>query len=205
MIAKFLARQLSHPGALWGSLVLGPLWNRRNAPLNNFTLANLSLTPQDHILEIGFGGGYLLGKMLPALTEGQVSGIDVSQAMVDFCRQKYQHWIQSGRLDVQTGTAEHLPFAAQCFTKICSVNSIFYWTDARQALAECRRVLVEGGRLVLCFTSKQSLAGRSFSQHGLTLYDAPEVVALLEAAGFRQNEIQKAQDAHRTFWCITAR
>jgi ubiquinone/menaquinone biosynthesis C-methylase UbiE len=162
------------------------------------------LQPGDHVLEIGFGGGYLLGKMLPLLTQGQVTGVDVSQAMVHHCRNKYRRWVQSGRLDVQTAAAERLPFEAQCFTKICSINSIFYWQDAPQALVECRRVLVKGGRLVLCFTSKASLAGRSFSQHGLTLYDAPDIVDMLQAVGFTQSEVQQAQDAHRTFWCITA-
>lgn len=203
MFSKILAKQLSGPSAVVGQLFLASTWNRRNAALNDMALEQLALRPDDTVLEIGFGGGYLLGRMLRVLTRGSVTGIDASQAMVDYCARRYREFIRDGRLQVQRAPAEAIPCAAGRFSRVCSVNSIFYWTDAPAALGECRRVLRVDGRLVLCFTDRKSLAGRSFARHGLTLYDGSDAVRLVEAAGFSGVRAAPAQDRYRDFWCVT--
>jgi hypothetical protein len=52
-----------------------------------------------------------------------------------------------------------------------TVNSIFYWKNAPQALAELWRVLEESDRLVICFTRKRCLEDREFTRHRVTLYE----------------------------------
>lgn len=203
MFSKLFAKQLSRPSAVLGQLVFAHLWNQHNVALNNLTLQHLNLQSNDHVLEVGFGGGYLLGKMLPILTYGSLAGVDHSKAMVKFCEKRYRPFIQSGKLELQLASAEQLPYADNCFTKVCSVNSIFYWPDAQCAIGEFWRVLREAGLLILCFTSKESLATRNFSTHGLKLYEQNEVVEMMKTVGFRQVKVQPAQDRHRTFWCIT--
>jgi SAM-dependent methyltransferase len=202
MLSNLLAKQLSRPSEVLGQLLLAPLWNRRNRALNDITLQHLNLQSNDHVLEVGFGGGYLLGKMLPIVTQGSLAGVDISRAMVSFCEKRYRTLIQSKKLELRLAQAEQLPYAADCFTKVCSVNSIFYWSDARYAIGEVWRVLRTEGLLVLCFTSKESLASRSFAKHGLTLYEQNEVVEMMKSAGFRQINVQRARDRYRTFYCI---
>lgn len=63
-IAKFLARELGNPSTIMGRLYLAPMWNRRNAALNNTAFEHLELQSHDRVLEIGFGGGYLNVPML---------------------------------------------------------------------------------------------------------------------------------------------
>ena len=43
MLKDFFARQLVQPRGLTGRYLLGPLWNRRNARLNDRTLQALQL------------------------------------------------------------------------------------------------------------------------------------------------------------------
>ena len=81
MFAKFLAGQLGRPSGVWG-LVLAPIWNKRNAALNDVAFQALALSPQDRVLEVGFGGGYLLGRMAQVVTAGFLAGVDVSPSMV---------------------------------------------------------------------------------------------------------------------------
>jgi ubiquinone/menaquinone biosynthesis C-methylase UbiE len=204
MSAKFLARQLSHPAGVIGRWLLGPLWNRRNRALNDIALAQLNLQARDRVLEVGFGGGYLLGRMSAQLTNGFIGGVDVSPTMVEQCRARYRTLIQAGKLDLQVGTADRLPYPAGHFTKAVSVNSIFYWPDAVCASAEFARVLIVHGGLVLCFTSKDSLQQKDFARHGLTLYDADTVQRLLEHNGFHVINVTQHTDRHRSFWCVTA-
>ena len=203
MFSKLLAKQLSRPSMVLGQLIFAPLWNRHNLALNDLTLQKLNLQSNDHVLEVGFGGGYLLGKMMSTLTFGSLAGVDNSKAMVRFCEKRYRSFIRSGKLALQHASAEQLPYADNRFTKVCSVNSIFYWPDARCAIGEFWRVLCEAGLLILCFTSKESLARRNFSKQGLKLYEQNEVVEMMERVGFRQVKAQRAQDRQRTFWCIS--
>ena len=63
MFSRFLARQLACPTGVFGRWVLGPLWNRRNAVLNDAAFAALAPEPADRVLDVGFGGGYLLERL----------------------------------------------------------------------------------------------------------------------------------------------
>jgi ubiquinone/menaquinone biosynthesis C-methylase UbiE len=205
MFAQFAARQLGHPSGLIGRWLLGPLWNRRNRPLNDVSLAQLALRVDDRVLEVGFGGGYLLGRMSAVVTDGFISGVDISATLVEQCQARYRALIEAGKMDLKVGTADRLPYPAAHFSKAISVNSIFYWPDAPQAIRELSRVLRDGGCLVLCFTDRASLQQKNFARHGLTLYTAGEVQQLLQAAGLHTIGATPHADRHRKFWCVTAR
>ena len=173
ILAKLLARQLGNPSWIVGNLA-ALLWNKRNTALNDAAFDTLALDPDDRVLEVGFGGGYLLGRMSSAVTEGFLAGIDVSSVMVAFCKRRYRSLVRDGKLELRRGQAESLPYPSGRFTKICTVNSIFYWRSVPQALSEFWRVLAKNGTLVICFTLKTSLESRSFAKH-LNLYEAGEI------------------------------
>jgi ubiquinone/menaquinone biosynthesis C-methylase UbiE len=204
MLAKYMAQQFSHPSGALGRWILGPLWNRRNRALNETALYQLKLQPADRVLEVGFGGGYLLGRMSTIVTSGFIGGVDISAVLVERGQRHYRALIQAGKMDLKTGTADRLPYPEAHFTQAVSVNSIFYWPAAPAVIAELARVLKADGRLVLCFTDRESLRQKDFARHGLTLYNADEVQPLLEAAGFGEVQSLSQTDRHRMFWCVTA-
>jgi SAM-dependent methyltransferase len=103
MFAQFVARQLGHPSGLIGRWLLGPLWNRRNRPLNDVSLAQLALRVDDRVLEVGFGGGYLLRRMSAVVTDGFISGVDISATLVEQGQARYRALIQAGRMDLKVG------------------------------------------------------------------------------------------------------
>jgi ubiquinone/menaquinone biosynthesis C-methylase UbiE len=53
------------------------------------------------------------------------------------------------RIRFARATAEHLPYRDETFDLVISTTSFDHWSDQRAGLAECFRVLVPGGRLVL--------------------------------------------------------
>jgi arsenite methyltransferase len=203
--AKFFARQLSHPSGIIGRFVLPRVWNRRNSALNEVAFNSLALRPGDRVLEVGFGGGQLLGQMAGAITDGLLASVDISPAMVAFCEKRYRPLVREGKLELRCASAESLPYPSSYFTKACSVNSIFYWQNASQAISELWRVLVEGGMLVLCLTCKGSLEKRGFANSGITLYAADEVQQMMETSGFHPIRMMRASDKHREFVCATGR
>lgn len=202
--SRLLARELAHPSALLGPLVLAPLWNRRNVALNDAAYEALAVGPDDHVLEIGFGGGYLLRRLSSKATLGLVAGVDVSPSMLAYVSHRERKRIAEGRLVLRCAAAEALPFPGDCFSKLCSVNSLFYWDNPSQAFSEMRRVAKSGARLVLCFTDRRSLARKGFARQGLRLYEKGEIKQMLEGTGWHLMAAEARQDKHRQFWCLTA-
>jgi SAM-dependent methyltransferase len=200
---QYLARQLSNPAGIIGKFVLGPLLNKRNARLNDLTLAHLELKEEDRVLDVGFGGGYLLDRIVPQVKQGWAAGIDLSPVMVENCRARYQAAIAAGSVDIQCGRAEALPYPDGYVTKVSSVNSIFYWNDAQQGLAEIYRILREEGKLVLTYTCKRDLEKRGFVQYGVKTYEEEELRRMLAQAGFREIKAVRSRDRHREFICMT--
>jgi len=181
------------------------VFNRRNVALNDVALERLALTPHDRVLEVGFGGGYLLGRMSHIVTDGLVAGVDRSEGMVAFCQKRFQSLLREGKLEIRCASAEALPYPTGFFTKACTVNTIFYLPDAARAVSELYRVLADDAGVVICFTCKESLKDRGFARHGLVLYEAEDVRALMSSAGFREISMTQSADRWRKFICAAGR
>ena len=99
ILSRFIACQLGHPSKIFGGFI-SRLWNKRNAALNDAAFDSLALQPDDRVLDVGFGGGYLLDRMSSVITAGFLAGVDVSQAMVSFCEKRYRILVKDGRLEI---------------------------------------------------------------------------------------------------------
>jgi ubiquinone/menaquinone biosynthesis C-methylase UbiE len=204
LLNRLLARELSNPSDILGKFVLGPLWNYRNAALNDAAFKTLALCPDDRVLEVGFGGGYLLRRLGAVVTHGLLVAVDISPAMVAYVQQRERTLVAEGRLVLKCAPADQLPVEDASFSKICSVNSIFYWKDPQHAFAEMHRVATQGSILVLCFTDKRSLNRKSFARNGLSLYELEDIQRMIEQAGFHVDSARSFSDKHRQFWCLKA-
>lgn len=199
-LARFAANQLGKPSGIVSTFAAFS-WNRRNAALNDTVLDLLALQPDDRVLDIGFGGGYLLNRMSSTITDGLLAGVDISPAMVARAKKRYQESVNTHRLDLRCAAAESLPYPAGHFTKVCSVNSIFYWRNVEQGIGEIRRVLVTGGKVVLCFTAKESLKNKGFAKN-IRLFDADDILQIMPAHGFQEIKATFFSDKYRQYVCI---
>lgn len=202
-ISKLVAKQLGNPTGIFSKLAAW-IWNRRNAALNDTVLALLSFEPTDRVLDIGFGGGYLLDRMAERVTTGCLAGVDISPAMVAEAQKRYKIMIRSGILELKCASAEALPYPDLHFSKVCSVNSIFYWQDVEKGLHEMQRVLERNGKAVVCFTEKGSLEPKGFARQ-IKLFESGDINQLLRQSGFRETQVYSSQDPYRQYTCITAR
>lgn len=202
-LSKYLVRQLGDPSVLMGHL-LAPLWNHRNEALNDAALAQLALEHDDPVLEVGFGGGALLGKIASVAIDGMVAGVDVSPAMVVYCERHHRELIRNGRLQLVCAGADAIPFPDGHFSKICTVDSVFYWPTVPGALSEFWRLLQAGEALVMCFTCRESMESRRFAEH-LRLYDPREIMDMMTSCGFQSLDVIQLSDQHRQFACVTCK
>lgn len=172
--------------------------------MNQLAFEGLDVTTGDRILEVGFGGGDLLERILRLEQAAFVAGIDHSADMVELAGKRLRFHIREHKLEVRCGDIEALPYGHAEFTKLCSVNTIYFWRDPVAALSECRRVLKPQGRLVLCFNSKQDMQAWPIHQHGFKLFELAEVESLLRSAGFSNIEVTSAREPRQgLFHCVS--
>ena len=205
MFRRIIANQLTHPSGLIGRYVLATIWNRRNAALNDRALTHLHLIANDQVLDVGFGGGYLIEKMLSKVTAGHVSGVDASIVMVEQCRRRFPRQIETGCLDLHCAMVDALPYPDEYFQKVSSVNSLFYWPDFHRGIHEMRRVLASNGVLVLAYTCKNDLDKRGLSLFGVRSFTDDEVALALKEDGFRNVLVERETDEYRDYSVVIAK
>lgn len=129
-------------------------------------------------LEIGVGSGRFAAPL------GIQVGIDPSEPMMAYARAR--------GIETVRGMAEDLPFSDASFDHVLAVTTICFVQSAPAMLAEARRVLRPGGRLILGFVDKASPLGQHYLAHQAesvfyrpaVFFSASEVEALLRQAGF---------------------
>jgi arsenite methyltransferase len=123
--------------------------------------AALGLEPGQDVLDIGSGPGFLACEMAEAVGPGgSVRGIDSSDAMLSVARQR-RPTTGSAPVEFGPGQATELPFPDGAFDVVTSTQVYEYVHDVPAALAEARRVLRPGGRLLVLDTDWDTIAWRS--------------------------------------------
>src|SRR5690606_10876458 len=77
-----------------------------------------------------------------------------------------------------------LPFPDSSFTKIFTVNTIYFWEDVGAVLAEFRRVLKPNGILTVAVRPKEVMQQYPFTQYGFTMYTREELEQTLTDKGY---------------------
>lgn len=100
----------------------------------------------DRVLDLGCGTGYLLRRFAREYPDAQkLAGIDAAASMIEVAKDG----ADDARLDFLVGVAEQLPYPDGSFDLVVSTTSFDHWSDQQKGLVECRRVLTDGGQLVL--------------------------------------------------------
>lgn len=196
MTAEEIARQLRQPEGEDGKKV-GAAMNKSNAVLYEMLLHFLGIKPGDRILEIGFGNGHFIPALFEKEASIQYTGLDMSETMVAEATMENEARIADGSVKLHLGRTEEMPFTDGAFTKVFAANVLYFWDEPAVALKAIHRVLETGGELVLAIRSKETMRQVPFSEHGFTMYSAEEAKELLEANGFRVNEVQTAMEEPR--------
>lgn len=101
--------------------------------------------PGMQILDIGCGTGSLCLEL--ARLGAKVTGIDISEAMLEVARDKARRTGMTVKF--LRADALHLPFEDASFDAVVSVTVMEFVPDLKRALAEAYRVLKPGGRLIV--------------------------------------------------------
>ena len=175
LMRSILMRAFGRPQGTLGRLG-GIIMARTNADCGAWVTDLLKVTPNDRVLEVGFGPGVVIQRLAKLAAAGHVAGIDQSREMVEQARARNATAIRDGRVELRHGSVESLPFDDNSFDKALAINSMQYWPQAVAGLREVRRVMKAGGIIVLGFTPYSGQPNKGLAE-------------ALTAAGFTQAHV----------------
>ena len=185
---EHIARQLRKPEGDLGKVVAGKM-STGNQLINEWTIDALELAPHDNILEIGMGNGVFVKKITSGDVSIKYTGIDYSPLMIEMSTMQNQALVKNNRAHFLLAEASSLPFANHSFTKVFTVNTLYFWDQKEKILAEIRRVLKPEGVLIISIRPKEIMKDFPFVPYGFTLYSKEDVTTLLEENGFSVIEV----------------
>ncbi len=165
----------------------------------------LSLQSGQSVLDVACGTGSVTRHILGQVgSEGHVVGLDVNVNMLEMAKRI------APEIEWREGNASELPFSEGEFDAVVCQQGLQFFPDKPQALREMHRVLDPKGRLALALwctietsPGHHALAQglkRHVSQEAATLMynvfglgEAKTLRDLLEAAGFREVQIRRAE------------
>lgn len=191
-IMKAIGAQLAHPRG-WRGRVIGAAMDRANRQATWLALARLGAHAHENVLDAGCGTGAATQALLYG-TPCRVTCLDASPTMLRKAQRRDYGLGRNGNVTFHLGRIGALPFAAEQFDAVLALN-VLYFCDV-MGLADLRRVLRPGGRLVAYVTARDSMARWPFVRHGThRLFDEGDLAAMFARAGFAPDRIAIEQVA----------
>ena len=123
-------------------------------------LQYFSSTPPHKILDVATGTGDLSFRLHQLLPESYITGIDISEGMLEIARQKLKNLPEHQRKLIAFGKADclSLPFHDGEFDLVTVAYGVRNFSNLPKGIQEMRRVLRPGG--VLCIIELSSPTGK---------------------------------------------
>jgi SAM-dependent methyltransferase len=198
-----LAAQLGHPTGDLGVAVAEKL-NATNAGAYAAACAKLGAQQGERVLEIGFGNGREIPRALELAPGLTYWGIDVSETMVTTAAQFNAAAIERGQVHLIADTLATSRLAEAMFDRVLAVNTIYFWPEPERDLAHIRRLVRQGGRMVLVAISPSSTKSREIYRHGFRFYEASALEAMLHTVGFGEVGVGVLRETVTTLTGATA-
>lgn len=107
-----------------------------------------------YILDVATGTGDFAFEALKILKPEKITGVDISQGMLDIAGQKITQRNLGDKFDVKLGDSEKLPFDDNMFDAVTVAYGVRNFEDLERGLSDMKRVLKNGGKAVILEFSK---------------------------------------------------
>lgn len=182
---KIIAEQLACPTGEMGIMV-GSKMLVSNIGMINAAIEALALTNNDGLLEIGHGNGGHIAQIFDALPTLNYTGLELSELMGS---QAINNNSQYTNARFVIADAAEMPFEDASFTKVMTVNTLYFWKEPTTVLNEVFRVLKPGGQFAICFAQRSFMQHLQFTQYGFNLYDTEKLEQLVSTTQFKVSSI----------------
>jgi len=154
---KPFKKQFSIPKGYLGRIA-GNIMAFENKQLNNWTLSLLNIAENDHILEVGYGPGVCMKKILQDYPKVTIHGIDVSQTMKEQAENRLKEYIEDQRARIMLGDIEKKKLSSQQYNKVLSVNNYTIWDRPKKVLEKLYRSMKINGTIAITMQPREENA-----------------------------------------------
>ena len=126
----------------WARAGKGESMEVGHGPVGKQAIALMQVGTDARVLDVGCGSGWATRLLADYASQGRVTGIDISDEMVDLARESSR---SHPNTDFEVASAEQLPFPDNQFTHAFSMESLYYYRNIPKALKEIQRVMKPGG------------------------------------------------------------
>ena len=193
---KERAAQLRKPTGALG-LTIADLMNQGNALMCSNTYDKLNVEEKDSILEIGMGNGFFVPYLLRKQQHLSYVGLDYSELMVKTATEKNKDAVDAGHVTFIHGKLEALPFQPHTFHRICTSNTLYFWSAPEKSMQGLFKVLKAGGKLLVAIRPKDILNNLPVTEYNFIRYTEEEAKDLMVQAGFQDIQIEIVDEPDR--------
>jgi ubiquinone/menaquinone biosynthesis C-methylase UbiE len=185
---KYVGNNFGNPNGIGGKITT-KIMNFMNQNQYKAVLDNIELNNEDVLLDIGFGNGYLINKLLKKNNQMKIYGIEISNDMLKIVSQKYKQYINNNCLKLLLENINKTSFENELFDKLYTVNTVYFWNNLEQCFSEIKRILKPNGIFINVIYTKEYLDKIKYTKYGFNKYSKDELINITEENGMKIKEI----------------
>ena len=174
------------------------------ADLARYVGQKANFTPQDSVLDVGFGYAEQDVLWCREFAVSKIVGVNITPLQVDVAKQRIEKLNLSDKIELHVGSGTDLQFADNSFDKIIALDCAYHFNTREVFLKQAYRLLKKGGLLI----TSEVLPSAKDSYQGIlkkinrkimhipdeNMYDKEEYVRKLENIGFRNVEFSSIKN-----------
>jgi SAM-dependent methyltransferase len=199
-VLKNWYRQKERPEGLFGKMAASGM-NRRNAKMSDWGISHLGGLSPRVIADLGCGGGRNIKNMLKKFPGAKLLGLDHSETAVKVAASVNRAAVNEKRCRILQGDVRNIPFRDEIADLVTAFDTVGYWQEPEKGLREARRILKDGGTLLIV-SSSDGIPNQDeiLSDTETAGMKKEELCVLLKEAGF--SEINVDHDSERHLLCV---
>ncbi|MCK9617494.1 MAG: class I SAM-dependent methyltransferase [Lentimicrobiaceae bacterium] len=180
---RLIGNQFRKPTGLLGKIT-SRIMIKNNTIEYDQVIPELEIKQNDRILEIGYGHGIGVDKILSNY-DCFISGIDFSKLMFKEATKRNKKYIESKKAELFYGNFLSTEMAPDSYNKVFCLNVIYFWDKLEEPFLKIKTLLKEDGVLCMYMAHKDYINKMKFTKDDIfNKYTIEEVLDKLKSVGF---------------------
>jgi SAM-dependent methyltransferase len=182
-----IAAQLKMPVGEKG-IEMAYMMEETNLNMTLSSIRNLNLSQGDTLLELGHGNAAHIDYIMRQSHDLKYYGLEISELMFNQAQIINKVFIDKEVAQFVLYEGSLIPFPEAYFSKVFTVNTLYFWDEPVAFLLEIYRVLKHKGIFSLTFAQESFMEKLPFTPFEFRLYDTPKVEKLISQTPFKISE-----------------